>query len=252
MNRFIYLFIFITAQVFAQPKELSPTLGELIDKNAEGEKKALLEEAKFQKIAVLVNTKGIESLTPADKKFYENYPEVAPGYWDVLGGGCSWYCGGGTDTRKATSELPASKTTTYSAKNIHDLNYKTAWVEGVKGYGVGESVTYTFPATSPRITKIIVVNGYVKSKEAWTQNSRVKKLRMYIDGKLVAILNLADSRQEQIFTFDPIGVSDRKDIEKMQKMPDWKIKFEIADVYKGSKYDDTAITEIYFDGIDVH
>jgi hypothetical protein len=24
------------------------------------------------------------------------------------------------------------------------------------------------------------------------------------------------------------------------------------EVYKGDKYDDTAITEIYFDGIDVH
>ena len=39
------------------------------------------------------------------------------------------------------------------------------------------------------------------------------------------------------------------------------MKFEIVDVYKGDKYDDTAITEIYddtaiteiyFDGIDVH
>jgi len=30
------------------------------------------------------------------------------------------------------------------------------------------------------------------------------------------------------------------------------LKFEILEVYKGSKYNDTAITEIYFDGIDVH
>ena len=30
------------------------------------------------------------------------------------------------------------------------------------------------------------------------------------------------------------------------------MKFEILDVYKGLKYDDVAISEIYFDGLDVH
>jgi len=38
----------------------------------------------------------------------------------------------------------------------------------------------------------------------------------------------------------------------MSRMPWWTMKFEIIEVYKGTKYDDTAITEIYFDGIDVH
>jgi len=35
-------------------------------------------------------------------------------------------------------------------------------------------------------------------------------------------------------------------------IPPLKIKFEILEVYEGDKYKDTAITEIYFDGIDVH
>jgi len=30
------------------------------------------------------------------------------------------------------------------------------------------------------------------------------------------------------------------------------MKFEILEVYTGEKYADTAISEIYFDGIDVH
>ena len=30
------------------------------------------------------------------------------------------------------------------------------------------------------------------------------------------------------------------------------MKFEIVEVYKGEKYDDTALSEIYFDGMDVH
>ena len=32
----------------------------------------------------------------------------------------------------------------------------------------------------------------------------------------------------------------------------WTLKFEILDVYPGEKYDDTVISELYFDGIDVH
>jgi hypothetical protein len=35
-------------------------------------------------------------------------------------------------------------------------------------------------------------------------------------------------------------------------MPDWTLKFEILDVYPGDKYSDTVITELFFDGIDVH
>lgn len=34
--------------------------------------------------------------------------------------------------------------------------------------------------------------------------------------------------------------------------PGWTLQFEIVAVYPGAKYEDTAITEIYFDGIDVH
>ena len=141
---------------------------------------------------------------------------------------------------------------TYSAKNIHDLSYKTAWIEGVPGYGIGEYVTYHIPPQNPRITEIIVVNGYVKSKKAWKENSRVKKLRMYIDDKPFRDLYLKDSREEQHFKFDPLGYSDRENWEDLQSRPWWTIKFEILEVYEGDKYDDTAITEIYFDGIDVH
>jgi hypothetical protein len=32
----------------------------------------------------------------------------------------------------------------------------------------------------------------------------------------------------------------------------WSLKFEIMEVYPGDKYKDTVISDIYFDGIDVH
>ena len=34
--------------------------------------------------------------------------------------------------------------------------------------------------------------------------------------------------------------------------PNWKLRFEILEVYEGEKYEDTVISELYFDGIDVH
>jgi hypothetical protein len=54
-----------------------------------------------------------------------------------------------------------------------------------------------------------------------------------------------------VFTVEPIGNSpDNRG--KVKFEADWSIKFEILDVYKGLKYDDVVISEIYFDGIDVH
>lgn len=245
---------FFTLTVFGQTvKEMQPKLGQLIDKSLQGEIEFIRQreicETVWNKVG---NQNDYEKLSPADKKIYDNCDESHESYWDILGAGCSWYCGGGQDTISTSSTLKTYKGIKYSAKNIHDLNYKTAWIEGVSGYGIGESITYHFPPQNPRITDIIIVNGYVKSQTAWQENSRVKKLKMYVDNKPFAILNLADSRQEQTFKFDPLGYGDRVNWEQLQTKPWWTIKFEILEVYKGDKYDDTAITEIYFDGIDVH
>lgn len=97
-----------------------------------------------------------------------------------------------------------------------------------------------------------MVNGYVRTEKAWRENSRVKKLRMYVDDRPFAILHLGDTRQEQAFTFEPLGHADRKDYDQLLTKPWWTMRFEILEVYPGEKYDDTAISEIYFDGIEVH
>ena len=49
------------------------------------------------------------------------------------------------------------------------------------------------------------------------------------------------------------GRRGRKAVEKHNpNAPDWKLRFEILEVYPGSKFEDIAISELYFDGIDVH
>ena len=119
------------------------------------------------------------------------------------------------------------------------------WAEGVPGQGEGEYLIYTFPGECPRITTVQILNGYTKTEKAWLDNGRVKRLRMYYNGEPYAVLELEDTRRLQSFDVGLLGFHDAS-------APDWTLKFEILDVYPGDKYADTVITELFFDGIDVH
>ena len=174
----------------------------------------------------------------------DKYGEGKATAWDVIAEGCSWYCGGGNYKIKASSVLAAQGSNSYGAEAANDLSYKTAWVEGKKDAGISEYIEYHFKNDSPRVTSIIIANGYVKSDYAWKNNNRVKQLKLYVNGKTYGILNLADVKTDQEFAIGTFGHNpDGSDL---------ILRFEILDVYPGAKYNDTAITEIYFDGIDVH
>ena len=164
-------------------------------------------------------------------------------YEDLYSGKCSWYCGGMVKSVTASSCLPPVKSFNYQGENAHDFNHESVWA--TKGKGVGESLTYTFEGKCPRITTVKILNGHVKTEKAWRANSRVKKLRMYYNGKPYATLALEDSRTLQCFDVGTLGYFD-------DTKPDWTLKFEILEVYPGANYDDTVIAELYFDGIDVH
>lgn len=170
--------------------------------------------------------------------FVEENPVLSHFY----SGNCSWYCGGQIDSVTASSVLADR----YAAEKAHDFSIVTAWVEGVEGNGEGEYLRYSFPGTCPRITTVLIHNGYVKNWEVWYDNARVKRLLMYYNDEPYAILNLQDTMGLQSFDVGVLGYEDK------DSAPAWSIKFEILEVYPGKKYEDTAITEIYFDGIDVH
>lgn len=254
MKQILIIVLVLISQIgFSQIKEMNPTSTRLLDLSVQGEKEFYEnQEIGMKVMEKLGNGTKYEDLSQEDKDALSKVDETMESYWDIIGGGCSWYCGGGPKEVTASSYLKSQGEINYEPKNAHDLNYKNVWVEGVDGYGIGEYLLYTFGGSSPRITEIIVVNGYVKSKSAWENNSRVKKLKVYIDDKPYAILNLKDIRGSQSFKVEPIGNSDRKDWDVLKTKPDWTLKFEILDVYKGLKYDDVVISEIYFDGLDVH
>ncbi len=161
----------------------------------------------------------------------------------TIGPGCSWYCGGGPDTLFATSHLLSTGKNTYHPDNIHDFNLFTAWaVEGNKA--VGQRVTFSFPPRSPRVNTLMIWNGYVKNRYLWDANARVKEMKLYINGKPTALLQLADVPNRQTFTIEPVGSADSSH--------PLILSLEITQIYKGKKYNDVVMSEINFDGLDVH
>lgn len=189
-----------------------------------------------------------ENLTQKEQieldELLNKYGEVIENVWNILGSECDWYCGGGNYKVYASSELQNQNSNNYSSKSANDLSYKTAWIEGKKNSGIGEFIEFSFKNKSPRITAIIISNGYLKTNNTWKNNNRVKYLKLSVNGKEYGILELTDTKTDQRFELATFG--------KNKNGSDLILKFEILEVYRGEKYDDTAITEIYFDGIDVH
>lgn len=164
--------------------------------------------------------------------------------WGV---GCSFYCANFSHTEQASSTLPQRNKLRYGAGQAHDFKLDTAWVEGKEGDGIGEFLEYIIDTSEHtgnnlRVTELTIFNGYRKSKELWRDNSRVKRLKMYVNGKPYAIISLQDA-----YNYQTVGVGE---IELKPKRT--TLRFEIMEVYKGRKYSDTAITGIELDGCCTH
>ncbi len=164
--------------------------------------------------------------------------------WNMEPMGCSWYCGASYETA-VSSELARNGSNKYGADMSGDWDLRTAWVEGVAGYGIGEYLKYTFGNSAARATICYIHNGYQKNPAAWKNNSRVKTFNLYENDELLAVLQLEDFMGCQAFEF-PRPIGRRKDGKASI------LKFVITEVYQGDKYDDTAISELYFGGMDVH
>lgn len=242
------LVLLSACKAFSQLQELQPASVIPLDFSEAAQAKWTKRDNLIKQIDA--GTKSWDRLSQSEKQLLTECPDIYENIWDVLGGGDSWYNLGGPRKVKASSTLANQGAVNYKAENAHDHDYKNVWVEGVPGYGIGEYLEYSFPQYGPRITSIKIVNGYVKSTSAYQNNSRVKKLKMYVKGKPYAILNLRDEIATQTFEVEPIGTTYPENFDGEDGIL-WPIRFEILDVYKGIKYDDVVISEIYFDGIDV-
>ena len=136
---------------------------------------------------------------------------------------------------KSSSTL-LGKTKPYHVNEIIDKDPKTAWVEGKPDDGIGEWVEFTF---KPRIMleSISIINGYTRSETLYQANNRVKKMRISFDDGTYFDRELKDGEHKpQIITLP-------------EAKQTGKFRLIILEIYKGSKYNDTCISEVLFDYI---
>ncbi|MBN2402089.1 MAG: hypothetical protein JXN64_06795 [Spirochaetes bacterium] len=162
----------------------------------------------------------------------------------------------------------------YGVQNLFDGKFSTAWVEGVKGYGIGEAVFVIIPDDYKIIN---IFNGYGKSMALFKNNGRVRRIKLIYhaginpEGYVTEIaeiykskkypkeyfIDLKDTFGVQTFDFPFSGreLAEFKntfvdEYKKMTSVPIASVKMilkiEIIDVYKGAKFEDTCISEIFF------
>ncbi len=241
INLFILASMLLTSLLSAQElKHLSPDLGPSNDFTKEEMK--LWQKGMTQMNAIYDGDLNYETLPAQDRKMVDSLENTNGPI--TVGPGCSWYCGGGPAKVTASSQLPSQGKNTYAPENIQDFDLFTAWVPDTKQGVIGQRINFYFPPMSPRVNEIIIYNGYVKNKYLWQANARAKTLKMYVDDQPYAILDLEDTTAGQHFKIEPLQSQDSSF--------HLILAFEILAVYPGDKYDDLAISEINFDGLDVH
>lgn len=131
----------------------------------------------------------------------------------------------------ATSVL-SEKGMTHSTQRIIDGDEKTAWVEGVKGQGENEAVSFSFNGEY-KITGFSIKAGYHKSAKLYDENSRPANIRVtYSDG------SSEEYYLEDLFCEQNIYLNSPKVTRS--------ITLTILSVYPGSRFEDTVISELKF------
>ncbi|XOK64932.1 NADase-type glycan-binding domain-containing protein [Paenibacillus elgii] len=126
----------------------------------------------------------------------------------------------------ASSTLPDEKKISYNANQLTDGNTKTGWCEGIKGDGIGETVTFEF-GEHREVSGIDLINGLAQSLQTFKANNRVKSLKAEFSDGSSEILNASFVQMN----FD-------------KKVKTSFIKLTILEVEKGDKYSDTCMSEV--------
>jgi len=164
----------------------------------------------------------------------------------------------------------------YAPWKANDGDIKTAWVEGKKGDGIGEKIFLNIigrPTNDFKAMKInfYIVNGYAENEKLFLLNNRIKKAKLNIyEAKFDIcggyyskrysnlmlnssnIIILKDTMEEQLI---PIEIKEIKSIKNNSNTDSYSSYFfiaelEILEIYKGTKYEDTCISEFNIKDID--
>lgn len=116
----------------------------------------------------------------------------------------------------------------YSASNIFDIDYSTAWCPSGE-----ENHELTINFSEPlELGTVGIVGGFARDEKIYFQNNRLKTLEVFYDEESVGDLSFEDEYEMQFFD--------------MPKGEVRVLRLRVKDVYPGSKYDDTCIAEVDF------
>lgn len=154
---------------------------------------------------------------------------------------------------EVTSTLK-SKNDRYQKAHLIDNQASTAWVEGAKGNGIGEKITFTFKDnTAPMV--IAVEPGYLSKEETWNKNNRVAAFKIkYLaeDNSVIAdcIVDIAEKGEKVEYGRYHVNAFPLF-IHNMAFTEFKKIEIEILRVDNiDSKYNDTCISGFTFYTVD--
>ncbi len=138
---------------------------------------------------------------------------------------------------RASSMLPDAEGYSFTPNMAMDGKMATAWQEGKDGDGHGEWIELEFPDSKAR--GISLVNGFVhtdaKLGDLYALNSRVKRVKVVLDGNEMGEVDLLDE------------VKDLQSVLKSGGKAFKTVRLVIADTFSGSKWSDTSISEIAFE-----
>lgn len=120
-------------------------------------------------------------------------------------------------------------------RKVTDGLENTAWIEDVKGHGVGQWVELRF-RKQERLCRIGIMNGYNKRKsdnsgDRFYRNGRVKSATLSFSGGVFKKIELADERNMQFIPFDP-------------PVTTLYLRLTINAAYPNCEFQNTAISEI--------
>lgn len=122
---------------------------------------------------------------------------------------------------------------THDVMNLLDGDPLTNWTEGVSGNGVGEYVHFDFSDTY-QLNSIRIRGGNRRDHAHYTANSRPARITMTFSDGSSESFTMHDVYESQVLTLSkPVMTS--------------SLRITIDSVYAGNKYQDTVISDVFFE-----
>ncbi len=140
---------------------------------------------------------------------------------------------------KTTTKAEASGGVIFEATNILDGNMKTCWLSA--GDGRNEDVELVIDLEEVEginvamISDIYFFSGWRKDYQTWKEYSRIKKMIMTVNDLPYGEITFQDTYKQQSIDLEKF---------KIDRTRRSRIRFRVVDMYKGSKYNQLALSDI--------